>query len=189
MSLAVNLLYPTIPRAHLAAMLRLAAIGAVVAGTYGALHDQASYAISSEYFTKLKFQQFAWADVGLPPRAFASEVGILATCWVGLVAGWVLGRIGFGDAPARNDLARAFAIVLGTAAACGTAGALLGLAVSRGDLSGWERWRVALGLTDVPAFVIVAWLHWSGYLGAVLGLVLATRDARRRRTGVQPDGA
>jgi hypothetical protein len=161
-------------------MVRVAALGAVLAGAYGSLHDQVSFAISPEYFTKLKFAQFAWADIGLPPRAFASEVGFLASWWVGMIAGWVLARIGFGEACSRRDVARAFAIVLGVAAVCGAIGALLGRAAARTDIAEWDGWRLNLRLTDPPAFVVVAWLHWASYLGAVTGLVVATVDARWR---------
>ena len=48
-------------------MLGIAALGAVLAGCYGALHDQISYTISPEYFTKVKFEQFRYADFGWPP--------------------------------------------------------------------------------------------------------------------------
>jgi hypothetical protein len=153
----------------------------VVAGAYGVLHDQMSWSISPEYFTKLKFTQFAWADVGLSPRAYASEVGFLASWWVGMIAGWVLCRVGFGDSPSRREVVRAFAIVLGIAAICGVAGGLLGLAAARNDLTEWDGWRLNLGLRDLHAFVVVAWLHWASYLGAATGLVVATLDARRRR--------
>jgi hypothetical protein len=180
----VNLLYPVIPRAQLAAMVRIAAIGAVVAATYGAVHDQVSYTISPEYFTKLKFHQFAWADAGWPRRVFVAEVGMLATWWVGMIAGWVLCRAGFADpekATLRGDVARAFAIVLGVAVASGVVGVLLGTIASHGDLTSWSEWRENLWLVDVPSFVIVAYLHWASYLGALLGLVVAVMDARRRR--------
>ena len=39
-------------------MLGVAAVGSVLAGVYGIFHDQVTYAISPEYFTKLKFDQF-----------------------------------------------------------------------------------------------------------------------------------
>ena len=90
----MNLLYPKIPKERLPSIIRLAAFGAIVAGAYGALHDQVSYTISPEYFTKLKFEQFAWADFGWPRRAFVAQVGFLATWWVGLIAGWALARVG-----------------------------------------------------------------------------------------------
>jgi hypothetical protein len=180
----MNLLYPSIPRGRLVPMIRIAAFGAAVAAAYGSLHDQISYTISSEYFTKLKFAQFAFADFGWPRRAFVAEVGVLATWWVGMIAGWVLARIGFADPTApstRRDTVRAFAIVMGVAVIAGVVGALLGSAVSRGDVSGWNEWRDALGLHDVRAFVVVAYLHWASYLGAVIGLTVAVVDARRKR--------
>lgn len=163
-------------------MLGTAALGAVLAGAYGALHDQVSFSISPEYFTALKFPQFWWADFDLGDRAHASVVGFLGSWWIGLIAGWALVRVGFGESYSRSDLARAFTIVLGTAAACGVIGGLLGLAASRGDRSGWEHWRLCLELRDVPAFVVVAWLHQASYVGGALGLVAAVVDAHRRRS-------
>lgn len=180
----MNLLYPTIPLARLRAMAKIAAVGAVVAAAYGALHDQVSYTISDEYFTKMKFQQFAWADVGAPRRVFVAEVGALASWWVGAICGWVLGRVGFADptrVSMRDDVLRAFGIVLGTAVVAGVVGVGLGYAASRGDLSGWREWTENLWLRDTASFVIVAYLHWASYLGGLLGLVLAVLDARRRR--------
>jgi hypothetical protein len=43
-------------------MFGLAVMGALIAGAYGILHDQISYTISPEYFTKLKFEQFHYAN-------------------------------------------------------------------------------------------------------------------------------
>ena len=78
----MNLLYPKFPLKHLPTMLRTALAGMIVAGCYGALHDQISYSISEEYFTKLKFHQFGYANFGLHPRIFAAEVGFLAIWWL-----------------------------------------------------------------------------------------------------------
>jgi hypothetical protein len=170
-------------RERFVASAQLAAIGAVVAGTYGAVHDQVSFTISPEYFTKLKFEQFAWADAGWPARVFVSVVGALGSWWVGLIAGWVLGRVGFAD-PARvslrRDVARAFGIVLGAALVFGVAGAFAGVVASRGDLTAWGAWHRERDVSDLPSFVIVAWLHNASYLGGALGLVAAVLDARRR---------
>lgn len=177
----MNILYPNIPAARLPAMLRTALAGALIAAAYGAIHDQISFAISPEYFIRMKFHQFHWADVGLPPRAFASVVGVLATWWAGLIAGWVLARIGLDRVPPESRVSRqrrAFAIILISTAITGTLGALIGLLMSRGDLSGWAPYRDAYVLRDVPGFVIVAWLHASGYLGAFLGLVIAAFKVR-----------
>lgn len=162
---------------------RIALQGAIVAGLYGALHDQISYSISPEYFTKLKFYQFSYADFGWPPRVFASEVGFLATWWVGLFAGWFLARVGLTEIPMparKKCVVRSFAIVLIVTAASGLGGILLGFAATqRGDLHEWSEYQRVLGLEDLPAFVIVAYLHLAGYLGALAGLIAAIVYVRR----------
>src|ERR1035438_1926964 len=89
----MNILYPKIRRTWLPAMLGYSVLGAVLAGLYGIVHDQVTYSISNEYFTRLKFSQFHYADFGLPPRVFVAEIGFLATWWVGFVAAWFIARI------------------------------------------------------------------------------------------------
>jgi hypothetical protein len=176
----MNILFPKFPAIGLPAMLRLAVMGALIAGAYGALHDQISYTISPEYFTKLKFRQFAYADFGWPPRAFAAVVGFLATWWVGLIAGWFVARAGLVELP-RPCVVKAFLIVLTVAPLTGLFGALIGTAVAHNtDLSGWSEFRQALDLHDVGAFVVVAYLHGGNYLGGLLGLVLAIVYVRKK---------
>jgi hypothetical protein len=174
-------------------MLAIAALGAVVAGTYGALHDQVSYAISPEYFTKMKFRQFAWADAGWPPRAYASVIGFLGTWWVGLFAGWFLARAGLAELPEptrRRCLVRSFGIVFITALTVGTVGALIGLAVAHSDgLADWRDAEKVLGLEDTRAFVVVAYLHGAGYLGALVGAALAIWYVRKARARNLSDAA
>ncbi len=170
--------------ARLAASLRIASGGAVVASAYGAVHDQISFTISPEYFTRMKFEQFAWADprtAGAPDRVFVGVIGVLATWWVGAIAGWALARVGFREPEAApwRDVVRALGAMLGIAVVCGIVGGLLGWIASRGDLRGWEEWRVGLELRDVPSFVVVAWLHWASYLGGAIGLVVAVLRVRR----------
>jgi hypothetical protein len=95
----MNIFFPVIPRKRLRAMFGIAILGALLAGLYGALHDQVSYTISPEYFTKMKFEQFHYANFGWPQRVFASEVGFLASWWVGLFGGWALARVGLDQLP------------------------------------------------------------------------------------------
>jgi hypothetical protein len=179
----MDILYPRIPRHRLWPMARIALLGAVIAGAYGALHDQVSYSIAPEYFTKLKFEQFRWANVGLPDRAFASEVGFLASWWVGLFAGWFLARVGLADlreSTLRYAVVKSFAIVTGVAIVVGAAGALLGVEMTRdGRSSAWSGSARVLGVRDIRAFEIVAYLHLAGYVGAALGFIVAAVYVRR----------
>ncbi len=141
----MNLLYPVIRRASLPTMLGYSVLGALLAGVYGIVHDQITYSISPEYFTRLKFQQFHWADFGFPRRVFVGEIGFLATWWVGFIAAWFLARITVPAFPPREAFRytlRGFLIVFGFALAASAAGYLLGLQrVRNPDYSAWESFR------------------------------------------------
>jgi len=184
---AMNLLYPRIPRSKLFAMIRIALLGAFLAGAYGAIHDQISYTISPEYFTRVKFHQFAYADFGFPVRVFVAEVGILASAWVGLIAAWLLARAGLCDlalASGRRHIVNSFAIVAAISVLTGFVGVLLGYVAASGDMSWWQGWRSNAGIQDLGAFVVVAFLHSASYLGALLGLIAALVYVRRHLKNV-----
>jgi hypothetical protein len=62
---------------------------------YGSIHNQVTYTISTEYFTKFKYDQF-----GFYPEWFGGHrntvaiIGFFASWWMGLITGTVLGIIG-----------------------------------------------------------------------------------------------
>src|SRR5690349_25000941 len=106
-------------------MLGVACVGALVAGCFGIVHDQVTYTISPEYFTRLKFDQFHWAELGFPRRVFVGEIGFLATWWVGFFAGWALARVTVAHVEPRAMFRIAlpgFAIILGFTLAFAVAG-------------------------------------------------------------------
>jgi hypothetical protein len=168
----MNLLYPKIPLASLPVMFGYAVAGAGLAGIYGVVHDQATYSISLEYFTRLKFAQFHYADFGLPARVFVAEIGFLATWWVGFVAGWFLARISV-PACSRPEAfrccARGFLIVMAFGFGAAIIGYVLGL-LHGADYSAWASMASTLGIVDLPNFVRVAYIHNAGYLGGLIGL-------------------
>lgn len=190
----MNILYPKIPVASLPAILAYAGGGTALAGVYGVLHDQLTYSISPEYFTRLKFAQFHYADFGLPARAFVAEIGFLATSWVGLVAGWFIARVSVpacSRPQAFRRCACGFLIVLACALGAAIIGYVLGL-YHRLDYSTWQNMASALGIVDLPSFVRVAYIHNAGYLGGLIGLILAiiyVRKQNRQRTTVLQDAA
>jgi hypothetical protein len=170
-------LYPKLDRDQLPAMLAYAVMGAFLAGGYGVVHDQITYSISPEYFTRLKFLQFRYADFGLPPRVFAAEIGFLASWWVGFIAGWFLARVAVPLSPPRASRAycfRGFGIVFACALAASLAGFGLGiLRCQNADFSGWQTFAAGRGIVDLPHFVRVAYMHNASHLGGLIGLVLA----------------
>ena len=183
----MDIWYPKIPARRLPALIRITVLGDLLAGLYGAVHDQVSYSISPEYFTKMKFHQFAYADFGWLPRVFAAEIGFLATWWVGLIGGWFLARLGLAELSEKTNRSytiRAFAIVVGVAIIVGTLGALLGVIQANGDLSGWHVWQEGLSLRDLWSFVVVSYLHGASYLGGLLGLIVAAVYVQRAKGSV-----
>ena len=73
------------------------ACGALFGAIYGALNDQITYAISPEYYTKFKFEQFGikGSFANEYPRLGAAIVGVFATWWAGLLLEAILGLFAF----------------------------------------------------------------------------------------------
>ena len=162
-------------------MLRYAAVGAFLAGIYGILHDQITYSISQEYFTRLKFSQFHYANFGLHPRIFVAEIGFLATWWVGLFAGWFIARItvpAFAPATRFRRTIHGFLIMFACALTASVIGYVLGI-LHGADYSGWEPLASTLGIIDLPGFVRVAYIHNASYLGGLLGLIASLLYLRK----------
>ncbi len=181
----MNLLYPRIRKGSFSSLIKTAVIGAMIAGAYGIVHDQITYAISPEYFTCFKFQQFGYADLGLGERWFVIAIGFLATWWVGFFSGWFLWRLGVdrdGNPPRPSAIIRRFTLIVGCGFLCGIAGYFYGRhKVSSGAFEDWLPYTESIGVNDPAAFVTVGQIHNFGYLGALLGLVIAGVAVRRDR--------
>lgn len=192
MSFSFRLRFPVrlIPRLSLRELpflLGVSFASALLAGLYGIAHDQITYSLCPEYFTRLKFAQFSYADPGSSPRLFAGIIGFLATWWVGLIAGWFVARSIFPCATgsqAWSLLRSSVVIIIGSALLCAMLGGLLA-ALGGYDQAAWERSLHSLSVEDIPAFITVAYIHNGSYLGALAGLVFAlfhnhraTRSAR-----------
>jgi hypothetical protein len=165
-------------------MIRIGLVGGVVAGIYGVVHDQITYTISPEYFTKLKFAQFRYADLGFGDRVFASTVGFLATWWVGFIAAWFLARRLIPRQPrdhAIRQIRNGILCIFTCGVAFGIAGYGYGLwRRPDADDSSWTMLFRELKIVDTWAFVRVAYIHNAGYLGGLIGLVVALLTFRPR---------
>lgn len=179
----MKFLMPNIDLRLLPRMLAIALVGALVAGTYGVFHDQVTYSISPEYFTQMKFHQFAAADFGFPERVLAGEIGFLGTWWVGLISGWFLARIAVPTWPARQAwrmCLTAFCILLVSAVGFGVIGSFF-RPHHFGLTAHWRQMCLSNGVGEVAGFVQVAYIHYGGYLGGVLGLVMAIYFLEHRK--------
>jgi hypothetical protein len=167
----MNMVFPNIRLRALPALLGYAVLGSLLAGIYGILHDQITYSISPEYFTGGKFKQFHYADFGFPPRVFVAEIGFLATWWVGFIAAWFIARINLATCPpgmAFRRTMQGFSIIFAVAAAAFVVGYLLGIL-----------WTADSNSPVWTHFLQVAFIHDAGYLGGLIGLIVAILFLRR----------
>lgn len=176
-----DLLFPRIRGDLLRVLLSYGVLGSLFAGLFGVIHDQITFSISPEYFTRLKFQQFHYADFGLPPRIFVAEIGFLASWWVGFVASWFLGRVAVPSLPrpaAFHTMVRGFLIIFAFAFAGSIAGYAFGK-LHGPDFSAWEGFSYTFRVVDLPNFVRVAYIHNASYAGGFIGLIAAIIYVRR----------
>ncbi|HXB95333.1 MAG TPA: hypothetical protein VNU70_09250 [Puia sp.] len=154
----------------------LAAI--VIASLYGVAHDQVTYTISPEYYTRFKFIQFNLADSGAArhmtqPRSAVVMVGVKATWWMGLYIGLIIGLF----ALIFRNPDRMFA------SAIQALGIVLGIAIITGAIGGYYGrnvlakkgvdWWLPNNLAHPSDFITVGSIHNFSYLGGVIGLGVA----------------
>jgi hypothetical protein len=165
----------------------LTVAGVAIASLYGALHNQVSYSVSSEYFTRFKFEQFDIPS-SLPERIGAGFVGIQASWWMGLPIGIILALVGFIHKDANSMLRftlQSFAVVATVTLAVGIIGLLYGwFYLSTQPLSEFSDWYIPSDLTSQSAFIAAGSMHNFSYLGGVIGMFFGAwwqiRSRRRR---------
>lgn len=146
----------------------------LIAGVYGILHDQLTYTISPEYYTKFKFYQFHIAEVGAEAivpnaRTYVSLVGFMATWWTGLVIGLIQGLIGFIHADYKKMLKQVFRSIFLNLLITVITG-FLGFVYARIFLAEPD-WYFPENLINKSDFIAVGSIHNFGYLGGLIGLI------------------
>jgi hypothetical protein len=152
-------------------LLFVVTISTLLASIYGVIHDQITYSISPEYFTKFKFIQFKLE--GSP---------------LGLFAGIICGGISFIQNNHRNMLRtslESLGIVLVVAVLMGVIGWIYGLNYVT-HIGKAETGRVSAfhpGVEDYKSFIRVGIIHNFSYIGGVLGIGLGVvwQFVRRRQ--------
>jgi hypothetical protein len=149
----------------------------MVSGIYGMVHDQISYTVSPEYYTKFKFQQFGIADMNLPDRARVSIVGFLASWWMGIPIGLLVGGMGFIHSGHRRMLKislLAFGLVIAITLSFGLGGLLYGyFQTNTIDLTNYQGWFIPNDVVDLRRFLCVGYMHNASYLGGTLSIFVA----------------
>lgn len=147
-------------------------ISTILASIYGFFHNQISYLISSEYFTKFKFQQFHFYFMGEnQPKLTASLIGVLSTWWFGFIIGLINGIIGILQRDFKimwKTAFRAIIRVLGITIGIGFVGFLVGKFIIP-NLN--VNWNLPAELIDRKSFLTAGTMHNFSYLGGVIGLI------------------
>lgn len=146
----------------------------IVAGLYGALHDQISYSVSAEYFTKFKYHQFGFTDIPLPDRAKAAAIGFLASWWMGIPIGLLVGAFGFIHRSAKVMLLstlKAYGIVAVVALIVGLGGLSYGWFFASHQFEDYQGWYRPEGVLLQRNFLSVGHMHNFSYLGGLVGLL------------------
>ena len=147
-------------------------ISTILASIYGFFHNKVSYSISSEYFTKFKFQQFEFYFMGQnQPKQTASFIGILSTWWFGLIIGLVNGIVGMLQLNSKIMWKSAFGATIRTLGiAIGIA--ILGILVGKFIISNLNlTWNLPAELIDRKSFLTAGTMHNFSYLGGIIGLI------------------
>lgn len=148
----------------------------LLGGLYGILHDQLTYTISPEYYTKFKFYQFGLLEEGHEvivhnPRLLVAAVGFMATWWMGLPIGFILGLVGWIHQDNKKMLRVTLKAILITILVAFAIG-LIGLAFGKLYLAdiGVDWWQPE-NLIDRKSFIMVGSMHNFSYLGGLIGLI------------------
>lgn len=161
-------------------------ISTVIASLYGAIHDQVTYSISSEYFTVYKFDQFGFLDWGNNnPRLTTALIGVLATWWVGLYIGIFQGLVGFIHQNHKlmfKHVINAISITLVVTVIFG----IFGFVMGKLDTQTYENCCFPYNIKDVKSFKIVGSIHNYGYAGGEIGALIgvAYQIIMRRKKAV-----
>ena len=147
-------------------------ISIILASVYGIFHNQISYSISTEYFTKFKFKQFGFIEYGLDtPRMTVGIIGIWSTWWFGLLLGIINGMVGFIQPTAKimwKSVIGATIRTLGITIGIGIVGILVGnFIISNLDID----WNIPTGITEQRSFLTAGTMHNFSYLGGIVGLI------------------
>jgi hypothetical protein len=168
--------------AKMGIFLLLCLIALFIAGAYGAAHDQISCTVSPEYFTRFKYLQFGLAQ-DMPLRLAAGIVGFLASWWMGVPIGAVLGVTGLlypsAHVMLRNTL-RAYIVVATVALSIGLCGLLWGFLTVNQTIAAKPPFWIPDDVQDRCAFLRAGYMHNASYLGGALGLMGALVWQARR---------
>lgn len=149
----------------------------LAAGAFGAIHDQISYSVSHEYFTRFKFLQFRLLDPAVPERVRVAQVGFLASWWMGIPLGLASGLLAFihrDPMRMRKALAWSIPLIVGFTLAVALGGLAYGFRQTESiELSRYVGWFIPDGVEHLRRFLCAGYMHNAAYIGGALSIPVA----------------
>lgn len=155
-------------------ILGLIFFSALSAGLFGIIHDQISYTVSPEYYTKFKFIQFKIPDY-FHDRIGAAIVGWNATWWFGLILGIILLVFIRKDLSHEGFLSRAMktiGLILLLSISIAVLGLLFGFLFLEVSSPNWIIPEEVLAKRN---YLAVGSMHTFAYVGGIIGLIVGMR--------------
>lgn len=143
----------------------------IIASVYGALHNQITYSISEEYFTKFKYGQF-----GFEPEWFGGNIqtvaliGVFSSWWTGLIIGIILGLVGliYNSKDMIKMITKSIVLTLITTVSFGLIGFIYGYTNKNNDIG----FCFPENLQNETEFLIAGSIHNFSYIGGLVGLIV-----------------
>lgn len=161
------------PRVYVAFLI----VAIVAAGMFGVIHDQISYSVSSEYFTRFKFIQFQMLDPNVPERLRVAIIGFLASWWMGIPLGLLSGGVAFiHRTPQRmwRTLLWSTLVMVGFTLTFALCGLVYGFIQTKSiELSEYSMWYIPDGVENLRSYLCTGYMHNSAYLGGALAIPVA----------------
>jgi hypothetical protein len=142
----------------------------VLASLYGFLHDQITYTISEEFFTKFRFQNYNMPEVW-HPRARAGMIGIMNAWKVGIPFGIILTFVGRIHQNTRKLLFyTTYAYIL--TFTMSFVFSMISMYISATPDLAIAQQQMPANITDPAAFQRVVQMNNFGYVGGIIGMIL-----------------
>ena len=142
----------------------------VIASLFGAIHNQISYSVSSEFFKNFLFGNFGVNDWEINnDRILVSLVGILGSYWVGLILGIIYSIIFLFLKTENNfkNILNAILINIGFAFVGSFAGYIIGKFINLENSGVF----MDFGTQHPQNYIEAAYMHNGSYYGGIVGLI------------------
>lgn len=142
----------------------------IIAAIYGIVHNQFTYTISDEFFTKFMFEKFGFVEYGQEtPRLTASIIGVLSCWWIGLILGFIFTCVGLFNKTPSNMIKSIYSTVLVTFGIVILIG-LIGFVYGFSGLSSLNSsCCFPLQIDNVKSFIAISSMHTFSYIGVIVG--------------------